>query len=422
MEKFVEKSADILAKMNGEELAGYYNEKNASTTLEIKELKESASKSEEVTAKIEAKLETLDADKLEQMKSLNEAIKQMGLSIKKLSVQEKSDMADEPTLRESLVKNADAIKDIRNSGKWVSFDTKAVGGMTLAGNVSGGNVPVEQRIAGLNSIASRRIRLMDIVSTGVANSNLISWVYQSGKSGAAGQTAEGAVKNQIEFSLEIANQAIKKTTAFIKISDEFKDDVDFINTEINNELSRELLKAIETQLYSGDNTGENLNGVRNTATAFAAGTFAASVDNANIVDVLRIAQNQILIADQDPATFIMMHPSDVTFLKTKKVGSTDERYIDALQVIAGQLLLDGVPIVQTTLVTQDEYLIGNFALATMWTKGALSIEMGLDGSDFTKNMMTIRAEWRGAMVVKNNDRTAFVKGAFAADKAALETA
>ena len=77
--KFEEKSADVLAKMNGEELAGYYNEKNANTAIEIKELKDSATKSEELTAKIEAKLETLDADKLEQMKSLNEAIKQMGL-------------------------------------------------------------------------------------------------------------------------------------------------------------------------------------------------------------------------------------------------------------------------------------------------------------------------------------------------------
>ena len=175
-------------------------------------------------------------------------------------------------------------------------------------------------------------------------------------------------------------------------------------------------------MYSGDNTVQNLNGVRTTATAFAAGTFALAIENANIVDVLRVASNQILIADQDPATFILMHPSDVTFLKTKKVGSTDERYIDALQVIAGQLLLDGIPIIQTTLVTVGEYLIGNFALATMWSKGSLSIEMGLDGNDFTKNMMTVRAEWRGAMVVKNNDRTAFVKGVFATDKAALETA
>jgi len=135
-----------------------------------------------------------------------------------------------------------------------------------------------------------------------------------------------------------------------------------------------------------------------------------------------VAMDQILIADQDPATFILMHPSDVTALKTKKVGSTDERYIEALQLIAGQLSLDGVPIIQTTLVTVGQYLIGNFSLATMWVKDSVKIEMGLTEDDFIKNFITIRAEWRGAMVVKNNDRTAFVKGVFATDKAAIETA
>jgi hypothetical protein len=48
--------------------------------------------------------------------------------------------------------------------------------------------------------------------------------------------------------------------------------------------------------------------------------------------------------------------------------------------------------------------------------------VGLDGNDFTKNMITTLAEWRGAVVVKNNDRTAFVKGDFSDDKLALETA
>jgi hypothetical protein len=42
--------------------------------------------------------------------------------------------------------------------------------------------------------------------------------------------------------------------------------------------------------------------------------------------------------------------------------------------------------------------------------------------EFTRNLRTIIAEWRGALVVKNNDRTAFVKGVFATDMAALETA
>ena len=58
-------------------------------------------------------------------------------------------------------------------------------------NISGGNVPVEQRLAGLNTVASRRVRLMDIMAAGTASSNIISWVYQANKDGAAGGTVEG---------------------------------------------------------------------------------------------------------------------------------------------------------------------------------------------------------------------------------------
>jgi hypothetical protein len=117
-----------------------------------------------------------------------------------------------------------------------------------------------------------------------------------------------------------------------------------------------------------------------------------------------------------------MHPTDVAKLLVIKVSATDKRYVDRLQIIAGQLSLDGVPIIKTTLVTAGTYLVGAFNLATMYDMGSISIQMGLDGNDWTKNLRTIIAEYRGAMVVKNNDRTAFVKGTFATDMAALETA
>ena len=157
------------------------------------------------------------------------------------------------------------------------------------------------------------------------------------------------------------------------------------------------------------------------ATAFAAGSFAGTVDNANIVDVLRVAMNQVKLADQAMPNYILMNPSDITTLKLIKVGSTDERYIDQLQMVAGMLSLDGVPIIESTLVSQDDYLVGAFDLATVYDKGSISIEVGLDGDDFTKNLRTVRAEWRGATVVKTNDRTAFIAGDFTTDKAALET-
>lgn len=412
-EQFESKSA--------EEMANLYNDYNAANSAELKSLIESVeTKASETTEDaIKVLKNEIQEARVEQMKSLNETLKQHGLAIKKLTEEEKSSKPETGTLRDALAKHAEDIKNLREKGGKVVF--KAPATMLISTNVSGGNVPVEQRLPGFNTIASRRIRLMDVTSRGTATSNVISWVYQANKDGAAGQTAEGAVKNQIDFDLVVASESVKKTTAYIKISDEMKDDIDFMTSEINNELTRELLKAVEAQVYEGDGTGNNLNGIRTTATAFAAGTFAGTVNNANLVDVLVVAMNQIKIAEHDAPNYIFLHPSDVTALKLIKVGSTDDRYIDRLQLVAGQMTLDGVPIIETTLVTQDEYLVGSFDLATVYDKGAPTIEMGLDSDDFTKNLMTIRAEWRGLVIVKNNDRTAFVAGDFTTDKAALET-
>jgi HK97 family phage major capsid protein len=421
MEKFVEKSADVLAKMSAEELAGYYNAKNEATSAEIKALKDSAKNAEDVAEELKSKMATLEADKLEQMKSLNDTLKQHGIAIKKLNAQEKE--AGEGvvnTIEKGLKDNKEALSGLKgNRSASVSF--KAAGTMLISTNVSGGNVPVEQRLAGLNAIPSRRIRLLDVVSRGAAESNVISWVYQANKDGAAGGTAEGNLKNQIDFDLVVASESVKKRTAFIKVSEEMIDDIAFMQSEIQNELMRELLKDVESQVYEGDGTGTNLNGIRTVSTAFAAGSFAGTVDNANEADVLTVAMNQIQVADHDNATYAFVHPNTITTLKLIKTSSTDRRYIDRLAMVAGQLSLDGVTLVPTTLVTDGEYLIGNFDLATVYDKGSMSIEIGRDSDDFTKNLLTVLAEWRGLVVVKNNDRTAFISGVFATDKAALET-
>ena len=360
-----------------------------------------------------------------------ETIKASLINIEAIVKAIKEDATKEPVttdLRAALEANKAHLAALKSGGKRENMQgftievNKVVGTMLESANISGGNVPVEQRVAGFNTIASRRVRLMDLFSKGVASSNIISWVYQSGKEGAAGGTAEGALKNQIDFNLVVASQVVCKRTAFIKVSDEMIDDIDFIQSEINNELMRELMKDIELTSYSGNGTAPNLNGIRTVAPAFAAGSFALAVDNANQVDVLAVAINQILIAEQSMPTAILMHPTDVTKLKLVKVTSTDKRYVDRLMIVGSTLLMDGVQIIPTTLVTVGEYLIGSFDMATMYEKGGLSIEVGLDADDFTKNLRTIRAEWRGALVVKNNDRTAFVKGVFATDMAALETA
>lgn len=409
---------EVFATKSAEDMAGLYNEFNANVSKEIETLVSTKADKEA----IEKMVSELRDAQMEQMKNMNEALKEIGLQIK--ASKEGNSTVKESSIKEALKSNVDSIKGLKDSpsAPWVSMEVKAVGTMLESANVSGGNVPVEQRIVGLNTIAARRIRLMDLVSRGRATSNIISWVSQSGKEGAAGGTAEGDTKNQIDFNLVVASQSVVKRTAFIKVSTEMLDDIDFIESEINNELLRELNKDVELTAYSGNGTAPNMNGVRTTATAFAAGDFALAIDNANEADVLVVAINQIAIADQPEPTAILCHPTDIAKLLVIKVSATDKRYVDRLQMVAGQLSLDGIPIIKTTLVTAGTYLVGAFNLATLYDLGTLSVQMGIDGNDWTKNLRTIIAEYRGAMVVKNNDKTAFVKGTFSTDKAALETA
>lgn len=405
-----------VAEKSAEELAGLYNEYNEVKRTELENAIEAKATKEDIDS---LKAELVN-NQVEQIKALNETLKAQGVAIKKLSEKGANEVGVLSSTKSMLSEKRDELAAIKgNSDKKVAL--KVAGTMLGSTNVSGGNVPVEQRLPGLDIVPSRRVRLLDIVQRGTADSNIISWVSQANKDGAAGQTAEGAAKNQIDFDLVVNTESLKKTTAYIKISEEMLTDISFIESEINNELMREILKAVETQVYSGDGTGNNLNGIVTQATAFAAGTFALAVDNANEADVLTVAANQIKLAEHDAPNYILMNPSDVTTLKLIKTSATDKRYVDRLAMIAGEMSLDGIPIIETTLVAQDKYLIGDFSKATVFDKGMVDIKVGYENDDFTKNLVTILAEWRGLNLIKTNDTSAFVTGTFSTDKAALET-
>jgi len=293
---------------------------------------------------------------------------------------------------------------------------KVVGDMTIIGNVSGGNVPVEQREAGVNNIARRRTFIRDLISNGVATSNLISWVEQTGVEGAPAGTVEGTLKNQIDFDLVVVSSAVKKRTAFIKVSTEMLGDIDFMRSEINNELTQRLSLDIDDQILNGDNVGQNLNGIIPQSTAWVAGAFATSVVDPNIADVLTVADNQIEVANHMTSVYVV-HPTDMTALRLAK--STDAQYVDRLQDVAGQMSLDGIPVVKNTGIAQDTFLAMDGSKASVFSRGEMTIQVGLDSDDFTKNMRTVLVEWRGLNRIKGNDTDAFVTGTVSTSITAL---
>jgi len=421
-------SNEVFEAYDAEQKAAIFNEVNEINAKAFKELKESEGENSKAILKMSEELREVQNKQYEELKSI---LKEQGIELAKVKKGEgvsESNGTFTSLLKDKLAASSEQLKAMKfdNNKDDVNITVKAPASMLISTNVSGGNIPVEDRLEGFNIIPSREVRFLDVLSKRATSSNVVSWVYQANKDGAAGQTAEGSTKNQIDFDLVVANEAVKKTTAFIKVSTEMLDDIAWIQSEIEAELMRELLKAVESGAYGGDGTGNNLNGVRTVASAFTPGTFATgganAVENPNEVDVLAVAMNQIALAEQPSANYIFMNPTDVTALKMVKVTSTDKRYVERTLLAGSTLVVDGVPIIPTTLVTVGEYLIGNFDLAMLVTRNEVMINIGLDADDFTKNLRTILAEWRGLSLVKNNDRTAFVKGVFATDIAAITKA
>lgn len=298
-------------------------------------------------------------------------------------------------------------------------------GTISSGNISGGDIPQAYRSAGVNDLPQRKIRFIGAMPSMTMVEDKYEYVYLANEDGAAGYTAEGSLKNQIDVDWVVGSEDVKKVTAFIKVTDEMLAKGTQVSAVIQRKLVDKVLQAVESEIYQGSNF-TNLKGVASAFDATIAddGSASPAIENANFVDVLATAATQIEVAQEGDAeaNAIFMHPADVLTLgKLKsKVASGDRRYVDRIIDSAQGLSVDGIRIIKSTLVTRGEYFIGDMTKALLVQREGMSVEFGFDGDDFTKNLRTIRAEWRGCLVVEQPDRSAFVSGVFATDIAALE--
>ena len=425
---FSVKSAEVLAQMNEVELQKYYVEKLTWEQNQLKEkmsaLEEAAKKDAGLSDDLRKEIEGLKAKEVE---SLRNAVKQQGVILGKL--QDGSLAGSQVKSVEDSVKKAlgslkgDERKMFLDGNKRISFDIdkKAVGDMTFAGSVTG-TMPQAVRLPGINNIAERSPKVYDLIPKLTVSGNTVEWAFERNQEGAADGTAEAAAKNQIDNEFAVSSVTLLKQTAYFRVSTEMLEDDAMFESWFRNKLIVRLFIRVDAQVLGGDGTGTNLNGLITQATTFAAGAFASSVDNANEVDVIAAAVNQIKIAEQDASNLaIIMHPSDVTALKFEKVSSTDKRYVQRVLQAGSTMNIDGYPIIETTAITQGDFLVGAMNKALILEKGGITVEMGRNGNDFRENMMTILAEWRGEVLIETNDTTCFVKGTFSTAEAALET-
>jgi HK97 family phage major capsid protein len=342
------------------------------------------------------------------------------IALKVLDLETKGGTAEETeTLKSSLeAKKEDLARMKEKSGASVQFTLKAAGTMALSTNTTG-QIPQAERESGITRIVRRNPFILQLVNVGTIMSNVWEWVEQKNADGGAAMTAEGALKSQADFDLVVASANVKKVTAYIKVTKEMLDDVELMRSEIDQELTELIQLKIDDQLLNGTGATVNLVGINQNATAYAAGAFALSIPTPNNFDVLRTAINQVRVNLFEP-TYIVMHPTDVTSMDLAK--ASDGHYVLPPFASNDGTVISGIRVVANVGVAIDSFLVGDFSKAGVRFKEGLTINVGYENDDFTKNLVTILAEARLVLRVKSNHYGAFVKGVLSTAKTALTKA
>ena len=162
----------------------------------------------------------------------------------------------------------------------------------------------------------------------------------------------------------------------------------------------------ETQILYGDGVGDNIQGIMTNPNIQDAGGVGG---DDSLIDHIRRSITRTMLAGY-PATGIVLHPNnwqDIELLK-----GADGHYIWVSVVNGGESRLWRVPVVQSTGINENEYLVGAFGLgAQLWDRERANIRVSEHHADyFARNMLAILAEERLALTTYRPE--AFVKGVF----------
>lgn len=368
---------------------------------------------------------TMFADTKASIEKLQQQVDAIDL---KLVEQQRNTPAAEKSILETLKENDDVSRLLRHkkgraiftlSGEQANqvMDQKAIlSGGAGYGTASGGVIPIE-RIPTIVQEARRRLRVRDLLPARPTQSPLIYYVKVSVPMAIASPQVEGSAKAETSVQFTTASVAVQTLAVFIKASKQVLDDFTELDGFIRASLPYYVNKAEDLQLLTGSGTGQDLNGMVTQASAFNGGLLSAAAGYTRI-DQIGAAIEQVDIIDEVPATFVVLNPRDWWNLRRTKDGFG--RYILGDPQNEGNPTIWDLNVVSTTAMASGTFLVGNGDPAAVEIRDRMEMQVDVSTEDvdnFEKNLVTIRAEKRLALIVSRPQ--SFITGTFATSPAGL---
>lgn len=288
----------------------------------------------------------------------------------------------------------------------MSVETKAIlsgtGSWGATGSVSNSLVMADRQP--LLALPMRKMTIRDLIAPGQTNSNNIEYAVQVARTNNAAVVAEGALKPSSNYTWNLTSFPVRTLAHLIKASRQILDDAPALMSIIDAEMRYGLEFAEEAEILYGDGTGAHLLGIVPQASAYSP---AFPVTGGTAIDTIRLAMLQGVLALL-PMSGTVLNPTD--WAKVEMIKDSLGRYIIGDPQGTAQPRLWGLPVVESIALTAGTFLTGAFRTAAqLFDRMAIEVLISTENNDdFEKNLLTIRAEERLALVVKRP--TAFVTG------------
>lgn len=288
--------------------------------------------------------------------------------------------------------------------------------LTGASPTSAGALVDADRLGLLDGLAQfqRPLTIVDLITLGQTGSDTVEYARVTATTNNARPVPEGTIADFAEWNtsglastkppsslaLEKVTAAVKTIAHWLPATKRALSDAAQIQTLIDQFLRYGLAETTEDQILTGDNIGENFEGILATS-----GTQGQAWDT-DLLTTTRKARTLVRTVGRARPTAFVFHPND------------NER-IDLLRNLAGDFYfggpsstpsapLWGLPRVESEAMPEGTGMVADWRMAVLWDREEAAIQVSDSHADFfVRNLVAILAEMRAAFGVIRP--TAFVE-------------
>ena len=224
---------------------------------------------------------------------------------------------------------------------------------------------------------------------------------------AAAMVAEGGTFPASEAKWVQKTVALKKIGDTIPVSEELVEDSEMFYNELSSFLDINVQIKENDQILNADGTGENLTGLLVSIDALT--PVAKGVQDPSVNDLIVVVRNVIAKAygGKYNPNFVLANSDLIEEMELKK--DANNNYVLPPFKSADGTVIKGMNVVEENALDNNALVVGDSNYMRLYTKGGYVLSKDTVASQFAEDLFTLKARKRLLFLIRNVDKTGFLK-------------